>query len=706
MAKTTKEPKLSKEDRKAWKQLRSDAVDFASDLIDSWDKGAKKRLDQIRQMELAYNGEVRPSLKGRSNFPFPVLAKYVDELQGRLDELPAFRIGPEGRNSKILVAQKIQAAIEKFKRPTLGDWARQDRMGRTFSIFSGYCAFDFYTEVDERKGFLGRARPIDHNDFVFDFLGGNDLEAHRGVGEFPIIRTEGDLNERVEMGLYDKRAVAKLLTSTSDTRVAANRTALLGRYARYKALGIDIENTDTKGSKVFALAQMQITLPNVPPQFAKKGNRFLITFDYQTKIPVRFEYLEDVYTAARGMYSIDLYQTHETPNSVMCKAPVDDIYAVAEGMRLKVNQLFDASTKELWGQTIADPNFFPDMSQLEWRRPDQIIVGRAYQGKPISDGIHKIESSFNYDGNVNFIKYLDGFLAGVVGINPNDVSEETKRVGVMFGQLQKTAARLGVQNKSYAEMWSRGILRILFGMKDNMTEPMMVKLIGTKGAEWAELAREELEDPEDYEIIVEGSTVEAELNEAMKQSRQKALSAIEGNPDLMKEVSPRWLVEEILKTGRFEDEAVRRALDSKNYGSEESIARADLAIEQILKGKEPRKYQGADLAFVSYIYDYAMRLGDDDQYTAKERVKILEYGESHMPIVIRNQAQKQMISLGAQGIPPSQVKTPVPGGPTPPGTTGQPGTMPPQPPNPTPGGPSSIPTPPIPNSAAAAGVGA
>lgn len=679
-----KPTKRTKEEQKDWEALRDEAVVFACNLIDSWSKGAKKRLDKIREIELSYNGEVRPSLKGRSNFPFPVLAKYVDELQGRLDELPAFRVGPDGRNSKLLVARKIQAAIDKFKKPTRGDWARQDRMGRTFSIFAGYCAFDFYTEVDERKGFLGKARPIDHNDFVFDFLGGNDLEAHRGVGEFPLLRSEDELNDRVDMGLYYKREVNRLIKSTSDSNAQKNKLALEGRYARYKALGIDIQNTDTPDTKMFALAQMQITF---------KGTRYLITFDYQTRICLRFELLTDVYKASRGLYSIDLYQTHETPNSVMCKAPVDDIYAVAEGMRLKVNQVFDASTKQLWSQTIYDPNFFPDPSQLEWRRPDQLIVGRAHNNRPISEGIHKMTAEFDYSGNVDFVKYLDQFLAGVVGINPNDVSEETKRVGVMFGQLQKTAARLGVQNKSYAEMWARGILRILFGMKDNMTEPMMVKLIGTRGVEWGELKREELEDPEDYEIIVEGSTVESELNEAMKQDRQKALDKIATDPDLKKEVSPRWLVEEILKTGRFDEEAVRRALDAKNYGSEESIARADLAIEQILKGKEPKQFQGADIAFVSYILDYAMRLSDDDSHTAEERVKILKYGQSHMEIVTRNQARKDAITLATKGTPPTALDPHATAAPAGPGTG--PGTAP------EPAAPgSAIPTPPIPGNVA------
>ncbi len=686
-----KTPTLTKEEKKALKKefetTKAECVDFLVKGIDAWAKHAKKRLDKIKEMELSYNGEVRPTLKGRSNFPFPVLAKYVDELMGRLDDLPAFRIGPFGRNAMLLVAQKIQAAIDILKKPTMGDWARQDRMGRMFSIFAGYCAFDFYTEVDERKGFMARARPIDHNDFVFDPFGGNDLENHRYLGEFPILKNENDISDRVALGLYDEKAAKRLLANVDKGSVEKNQTALMGRYARYKALGIDIENANSADDKIFALAQMQCTF---------RGTRYMATFDYATKICLRFEKLDEVFKASKGMYSYDLYQTHENPNSVMCKAPVDDIYAVAEGMRVKVNQIFDASTKQLWGMKMYDPNFFPDPSQLEWRRPDQLVVARAYNGKPISQGIHTVDTQFDYAGNVGFVKFLDGFLASVVGISPNEVSEETKRVGVLFGQLQKTAARLGVQNKSYAEMWMRGLLRFIFGMKDNMDEPMAVKLIGSRGVEWDELTKKELSDPESFEIIVEGSTVEQEMNEAMRQSKQKALEAIKSDPDLKKEINPKWMIEEILKTGNYTPEDVRRATDVKNYGSEESISRADLAIEEILKGKKPRLYLGADLAFMTYIFNYATRLSTDDKYTADERVAIMEYGRAHKDIVVKNMAGTIVDQLAQQGIAPDAMKLP-------------PGTPPPGPPV-APKGPivpgNAIPTPPLPGAPVAPPVGA
>lgn len=673
MAKRRKseEEKLSKEEQK---RFESDIVSFFVESIDNWSTYSKKRLDHIREMERAYMNEVRPSLAGRSNFPFPTLPKYIDELKGRLDDMPAMKTLPGRRHSKALVAKKVQAALYELKKPINGDWARQDRMGRTFSLFAGYSAFDAYTEVDD-DGFSAVVRPIDHNDFVHDAYGGNDLEKHRAVGEFPVLRTESEIQKLVDMDVYRKADARRLMRAADNTTLEKNQKALQGRYARYKALGLDIENAKSAGEKIFALATMQGTF---------RGKRWLCTFDYQTRIILRLEPLAEVYKAAKGRYSIDLYQTHEDPNTVMCKAPADDMFTIHEGIRVKVNNIFDASTKELWGMKGYDPNFVPDPSELEWKRPDQLVRMRAHNARPISEGIHKFDTSFNYSGNIDFVKFLDTFLASVVGINPGDVSEETKRVGVLFGQLQKTAARLGVQNKSYSEMWARIVYRVICGMVDNMDTPMAVKLIGTQGVEWEELSRTELEDPKDFDIVIEGSSVEAEMNEARRQARQKSLDSISNDPDLKKEVSAKWLVEEKLKLGEWDDEEIRRALDVKAYGSEEEISRADMAVEQILKNRKPKPYPGAGIAFVEYLNDYAGRLADDDKETAEVRIAILTYAHEHIAIAAKNMVRKAMEMKGMEATDPAA------------------GGDKPAPPAPGPLGPgNAVPTPPLPNVPAA-----
>lgn len=652
MAKTKKSTSTNKRNKKTRSQLRDGAVMRACKLLDTWEKFTRDRLNAIKEMELSYYGQVRPTLKGRSNFPFPVLAKYIDAVKARLDDLPLARLDSSRKAAQYQVVQQAQAAITSFKKPNKGDWARHDRIGRINSLFSGYCGMEFYTEVDRTRGFLAHARPVDHNDLVFEPMGGSDLEEHCIVGKYPIFKSEDDLYAGVDDELYDEDQVERLLNRMSDESYKKNGENLMGKFQRYKALGLDIENNSYAGQRIVALAEVQMEY---------EGKRWLLTFDPQTRIAVRFQTLKDVFSSE--LYSIVLYQTHEDGNVVMCKSIADDVFPISEAMRVKVNQMFDASTKELWSQRIIDPSFFPDPSELEWRRPDQIVVGRLPDGRnSFSEGMYTVQNTFDYSNNLAFMKWMDEFIASLVGINPNDLSEDQKRVGVLFGQLAKSGAMMNIQNKSYSDMWQKGIYRILYGMHDNMTEALMVKTIGTKGAEWHEFSTEELGDPEDYDIIIEGSTVEAEMNEALMQRQEKVLLAIAGNPELSKETNPRALNEQLLKIGKIPEEQIVRLLDTKNFGKEKQIARADMAIEELLEGKTPKLYQGADITFYEYLLDYANDLDDSDETVAKDKLAILYYGRKHKSIVIKNQArqaiEQQAIQKAAQA---AENPTPQPG---------------------------------------------
>lgn len=613
--------------------LAREAAKFCVDFIDNWDKATKKRLNQIRDYELSYYGSVRPSLVGRSNVPFPVLAKYIDELKGRLDDFPTLKV-ENHRLAQLIVTRKVQAAVDILKKPTRGDWARNDRMGRNNAMFAGYGAVDFYTGRDEDGQFFASADPIDHNDFIFEPLMGSDLEKHAGVGRFPLFRSKHDLERMVEEGTYDANQVDLVVNKNESVDFVKNKRYFESRFDRYKAIGLDPAASTYIGQDVYAFAQLQITHP-------RNGKRYLVTLDYATGVWVRFEELKDV--NGTNKYSIELWQTHEDPNVVMCKSPVDDIFPLAEMMRVRVNQLMDFGTKKIWGMKAVDPNYFPDPGELEWSRPDQIVVARAYQGNPIGNGVHEFQVTGSDAGSLDFLKYIDSFLAGVVGIDPSAVSEETQKVGVMFGQLSKVGARLGPLNKSYSEMWERGLQKIIYGMALNMTEPMMVQMLGSRGAEWDALKRSELGKPQDFEVIASSSNVENEMNEARKTHRQKALDSIKSDPDLKKEVNARWLVEEILRFGDFTDAEIRRGLDTKTYGREETLSRADQAIEEILKGKKPKLYHGADDSFFEYIYNYAMDYDGDEE----KRVAIMQYGRAHLKIVVQNMvmriAQEQMI---------------------------------------------------------------
>ena len=608
------------------------------------------RLQRITEMEQAYaTAKFQPNINGRSNIPLPYFAYYIDELKARLDEPPIAKFHAK-KDSQILVARKVQSAAEIDRSPARGDWNRNDRMEKTMAIFSGIGARDYYADEmsmsDDGKVVYGSHwDPIAFADFYFEVTGSTDMEQNEFVGKGNIFRSREYLEEMADLGTYDKEQVKKLLLRGQGAPYKDMRKAYLDRWAKYNG-NYNPQINNFIGGEFYPLAQWEM-------QWGLK--RYFLIFDMVTGEWVRCQPLKEVFKS--GLYSITMWQTHEDPHNIMSKSPADDFWPIAEFLRSQANYLIDAATKHLWGQRIIDPNFVPDPSQLYWSRPDQIIEGVAYQGKPLGNGVFEFTTEDKTTTTLPVLSYFEGLLAKVAGVSPDDAKgNEGERVGVMFGNLQKVSARLGVYNKSYNESFYRTMVRYVWGLKQYLDQPMMVKLIGENGVEWDELKGAELEGPEDFDIECIGSNIELEMSEARKTRQAKIITEIMGNPTLMKELNPRVTVEEMLRAGEFKEESIRRMQDVQNYGSEEVISHASIAIEQILRGKSPKKYMAADVSFLKYGYDYII----SNDLDHKDFMAIQAYFRSHNPIVVRNMTIKAVSTLTAQGMDLGKIQPPQP----------------------------------------------
>ncbi len=616
-----------------------EAAQRAMKQKDSCEKYRDNRLSRILEMNQAYYGKFRPSPRGRSGIPMPFFAKYVDEVKARVDNSPIVKFH-HGKDSQIMLAKKVQGACEIHRSPSQGDWNRIDRQGKFMSIFSGVIVYDKFAERNPKFHDVLEAIAIE--DFYFEATGGNNLEDHAFVGKGNIFRSKSDLEALAESGVYDKKMVASLLRDGSSAKYKELQRGYINRYEKFKALGLDMSGENYIGEDQYALAQWQMTIG---------GKRYLLTFDMIQGHPVRFVPLKEVWGS--NLYSMVLAQTHEDPHTVLCKSPADDMWPIAEWLRVQANYLIDHATKQIWGQTVYDPNFI-EGAELEWQRPGQLSIGRAYQGQPLEKGIFQITTPDKTVVTIDMMKYFEDLMASVVGVAPQDATEEQAKVAVMFGNLQKVSAKLGVYNHSYSEAWNKLALRYVWGLKENMDEKMMVKLIGDRGVEWDELAKNELTDAEDMDLEVVGAEVELEMSEARKMKQNKAISDILSNPTLLNEFNVRVLGEEIVRTAGFKEETIRRAMDKQSYGSERIVAHAAMAIELILRGKKVDLYRGADISFLEYINDFAV----ENDLKPQDQIAIIQYGRAHIPIVVKNMALKASTQLAQKGVTPDKLNAP------------------------------------------------
>lgn len=624
---------------RAWDQMRN------CDMVKS------QRLQVITEMQQAYyTQKFQPNINGRSNLPLPYFAYYIDELKARLDEPPIAKFHAK-KDSQLLVARKVQSAAEIDRSPARGDWNRQDRMEKTMAIFSGIGVHDYFADEmsmsdDGKVQYASHYETIDFADFYFEPTGGSDLEQHAFVGKGNIFRSKEYLEEMGDLGVYDKKQVEKLFTRGRGEEYKNTRKAYLDRWAKFSGMGTSYNVNNYIGGEWFPLAQFQV-------QWGLK--RWFIVFDMVTGEWVRCQPLKEVYKS--GLYSMTMWQTHEDPNTVMSKSPAEDMWPIAEFLRGQANYLVDANTKHLWGQRIVDLNFVPNPADLYWSKPDQIIEGVAFNGKPLGNGVYEFTSEDKTTATLPLMQYMEGLLAKVSGVTPEDkAGNEAERVGVLFGNLQKVSARLGVLNKSYNECFYRTMVRYIWGLKQYLSQSMMVKLIGEHGVEWDELKGAELQGPDDFDIEIVGSNIELEMSEARKKRQMDAYAMITKDPNLSKQLNPRVTVEDILRNAEIKENNITRVTDVQNYGSERIISHASMAIEQLLRHKKPKKYMGADISFLQYGYDFIT----SEDLDHGDFMAIQTYFRSHLQIVVRNMTIKAVGQLTAKGISLNQIKAPVP----------------------------------------------
>ena len=175
-----------------------------------------------------------------------------------------------------------------------------------------------------------------------------------------------------------------------------------------------------------------------------------------------------------------------------------------------------------------------------------------------------------------------------------------------------------------------------------MSQKRLIKVIGAKGSEWEELLRKEVDVG--LAVMVRSGRAELEQDELNQKRRAESVVAVAGNAVLMQTMNPNWLVEQILRTGQFEDEDIKSAFDKDTYGDRELMSEAAMAIEEILEGKEPKVNRGANASFIQKILDYAMDTDLDDAVF----FKLTKFAEAHVLIAAENMARKAQSMIAEQ----------------------------------------------------------
>lgn len=609
-------------------ELAEKAVDIALRQLISSTDFKKPRLSRVNKFWALYDGKTTKKLRQLFNVPIPVFAGMIDTLNAQYDTPIQLKF-QEGDAADYFKVQKINGAwrMETVNTAENSKWDAKLRICRKHAIMSGRGIIRY--DVTSDPEYKSSISNVLLKNFHFQPRGGGDLEKHLFVGEEGIEKTRSDVVKSAMSGSYDQSQVLKLLQTSdrSDYLPSATNHDMNEKLARFKPLGLNPDSNNYVGESVFNLCEWILRIDGV---------RYYILFHPWTRTWLRFEKWKDI--CSSDLYPWDSYATHEDDENFLSKAYGDDLYVAADAIVAMFNQEMTNREKRNFGPRAYDKDVFTDVRKLDdaMSRPDALVPADTKGGtRKISDAVYEFKVG-ELGGTVNLIDWLTGSLGRNTGANDlsmGDVQSASKKASVTFAEQKSVSKRVSWASASFQEMMASLGKKYVWGLKDHMPSKMAIRVLGQNGWDWDQITRLDLDTTKDIDVIITSTDKQVSDNEMKANKRTEILTAIGADPNLAPIANSQWRLEQLLKTGEFDDVDIALALDNKNFADKKALAHAAEAIQKILQGQQPLMWFGANVSFMQKIVDFAV----DNRSTLGEKYNtLMDYSNQHEPIVRAN----------------------------------------------------------------------
>lgn len=592
------------------------------------------RIQRIKKYRRLYNTEVPPKLRTQFNVPLPVFAGMIDTLQADLDDALLLKFRAQDP-ADWKAAQKANAYLEKEStsmRPG-AQWNKKFRQARQESIITGRGILK-YAVGNEEGNYYSCLDSVPFEDFFFEPLGGGSLENHLFAGQQNIWMTESQLRKGVENGIYDKTQVNKLVADGGmNYKSSGVWDGNMDFANRFAPLGLNTETNNYVGEKVFHLVEWVSEF---------QGRRWYNLYDAYSGTWIRFDKWEEICSSEYLPWMS--FASHEDAKNFASKSFADDLYPIADSVITLFNQELTNRQKRNLNAKMYDKDMIKDVQKLDEAqyRPDALVPVDTKGGtRKLSEGVYAFQTP-ELTGTINMVDWLtesSGRQLGVNELQQGQSQAATKKVGVAYAELAQVSKRLSFMSQPFIEVGQELGLRVVGGLKDYMTEPIAVELLGEDGVEWDVFRRLDLNTKKDLEITVSSQAMENKTNERAKANKAKALELTAGSQNVNQKARDEFIFREI---GEFSESEIAVLLDTKTESDKETQAEVSAAIQEIvLRNKKPSLNWNADRYFIRKILDFAKK--HKDTLTDKKYKLLMECAEEHMEIAAKN-AEEQAVN--------------------------------------------------------------
>lgn len=611
------------------KKLREILLNQSLKEIEFDRKHRNKRLSFWYRNENLYYGkktERKPD-ENRSNILLPRMHGFVDTLLSKVDNAPRIQY-VKGEEADLEKANRLNALIEKDGSAQAGNWAFKDILGKKQSILYGRAIFEYHASSDPK--YKSHFTNVDVYDFLIDpSAGGVDIENANHIGRTGIFKDEKMLKDGAKKGAYLQREVAKLLSEGSDENVDDSESQK-EKQNRYIALSVGTKRHIPDGTYKFW--EWYTT---------HEGQRYYLLLSEDKKICIRCEKIEDLF--ATGMYPFVSFAPYPDLSEFWTPAPADMVAEIFMGQSVLVNQHFD-NNEFINRPTFAyDSGAIKNPALLKYRRDGRI---------PFKKG-SDIRSSFNVikpdaiQNNERMYQLLDDIANLDSGVNAAARGQaDEDKVGIFEGNLANISDRLGLINKSYANMYQRLAKLYINGVREHMNTRVAITMIGNDGIDFKEVTKADLVPKKrEFDVSVVSSDAEIQSDVIDKKNKITFLEGYKGNQDVNQQV----LFEEGARIAGFDDSDIKRMLDTDEYGESKILSEAAADFQTLITTTKPLEpNERADNAYKQKMVNL---LEDKSKYLTEEQEnRIIAYIESISDIVIRNTVRRIRLLESKQGI--------------------------------------------------------
>ena len=611
-------------------KLRNKILEQSKNELDFAHKYKKSRLDDWDKNEFMVRNKKNRQVDTdtRTNIVLGETHKDLDTFLSKINNNLQFTYEPGELGDKMKV-KHFNAIKDKYSK--VDGWDMLDLLGKRESAIYGRVVYLAYGEQKDKE-FKFNQQIISMKHFFIDpDAGGRDTEKAQYMGWYGLKMSKQQIESNPS---FIKSQVESLYKGNPTTSGTQTKEVKLTSY--------DYFPQELKNDNYYYFYRWITTY---------EDKRYFLIFDTKG-ICIQCELWEDIQDS--NMFPIWTWACYPEEFEFFSLGPIDLVREPEMAKNKTINQLMDNAEQINNPQKGVNIDKIQNLAEVKYNKKNTNILVTGDTN--VNDAVQILTQPPITTG-IDVYEKLDQIVQAASGITDaiQGVSSE-KTLGIYQGNIAQANSRFALLQRSYDGGVYRLALLFREAVKQHFTRSMSIRVEGPFGLTWETVKAKDVQSKQDFDILVESSSLEDNQNILKSNQKIQALNGIMANPILIQQVNPKYAVEQTLKTAGFEEDELKQIMDVKNFTSEEIRGEMEHVFMQAINDEDikhlPEITMDSVMEFNNLMQKYQEDLKPDQLERLKALVSIIQ--QKGMEYSIREEMAAQSgIQPNGQPLPPN-----------------------------------------------------